>query len=589
MKKKTFTTRLLTICAVSLALLVPAASFAAEPSAYDGKSYESMGYTSDDPDGEFNLAVIAKGDVKIGGTMRIEGSIYSCGTIYARNGGDNIVDGLFISGTKNDTQYFEGGWYQDENGQWVKGEPTKLDGYYMLEQYGDSLVADEISQWAAKPQYAGAILDTETSFECTYEDYTVPEVANNLGDVDMNVYIVDSPKTITEDTHIGTLTMNGTQGNGQNIDAALTVDTTNGDVNIVIDKLGSINNPSIKVIGNHKANIYIMDASYINNLFVNYNESTLAAMGNSANTNIYVKSDSKVTFDNGYIMANTITVDAPELQVSGSGKVFADINSNAAIFTLTGGSTEVTGTVCVPAAASNVTGSGTLYGQIHTDTLDINGAGSIVYKADAAVGKAEVEPPAEEDPAEEPPVEEDPAEEDPVEEPTVEKDDAVCVKFDVRTGEFTPGMMESAPLRPHDDRFGDNDNLVLPGFEDVYYTVLIEDTFEARDENVPQYLMDAAECVAENAQARLNELEYSWETVQFGRIDSQAWNKDEYVNRNGQSTLLITPFINAELDANGVDHNEFMWLGIGDRNGNLLYVYVMDRNMAGIENLIDGE
>ena len=61
---------------LAAAMLVSATvSFAAAPSDYDGQSYDSLGYTSDDPDGMINLAVIANGDINIGNAMYIEGSV----------------------------------------------------------------------------------------------------------------------------------------------------------------------------------------------------------------------------------------------------------------------------------------------------------------------------------------------------------------------------------------------------------------------------------------------------------------------------------------------------------------------------------
>ncbi len=166
-------------------------------------------------------------------------------------------------------------------------------------------------------------------------------------------------------------------------------------------------------------------------------------------------------------------------------------------------------------------------------------------------------------------------------------DAAVCVKYDVNAGKFTPGVMDIEELRPHNDRSGDNDNEVLAGFDDVWYTVLKKDSFKTKEKEIPQRLMDAAEAVADLAGARLGELD-SLLQEEYGRIDSQAW-KEEYVNRAGKSTLYVTPFINSELANFDVDRDEYIWLAVGDRRGNIQYVYVMDREMAGIENLFEEE
>ena len=94
------------LLAASMLAVTAVPAFAAAPSAYDGQPYESVGYTSDDPDGEINLAVIANGKVDIvGDAMYIKGSVYSNDTIYVGNGAGNKVDGLFISGVKGMWDY----------------------------------------------------------------------------------------------------------------------------------------------------------------------------------------------------------------------------------------------------------------------------------------------------------------------------------------------------------------------------------------------------------------------------------------------------------------------------------------------------
>ncbi|MCI5604181.1 MAG: hypothetical protein MR413_00790, partial [Clostridia bacterium] len=253
---------------LSLSLLAATtAAFAAAPSEYDGQAYSNLGCQSDDPDGEFNLAVIANGDVKIfGDTMYIKGSVYSNGTIYAGNGQGNKVDGLFISGTDNTTFGSD-----NNNDEWTQYRTAE--GFVHVNDDGTT---DGINYYSTQIEHKGAILDKDTSFECSYEAFSVPEIANNLGDVKMDVYASqiydswdmeknetiykpspDGPKTITEDTYIENLTMNGTQDNWQNYEQAMVVDTTNGDVTVVINNLINPVNPSITVVGDNQAYIYI--------------------------------------------------------------------------------------------------------------------------------------------------------------------------------------------------------------------------------------------------------------------------------------------------------------------------------------------
>lgn len=360
---------------LSAAMLVSSFSsvLAAAPSEYDSNSYESLGYTSTDPDGEFNLAVIANSDVNIvGDTMYIKGSVYSNGTIYVGNGQGNKIDGLFISN----------GDASVDSGEGIISD-RDCPGYVHVNDDG---TRDTVNAYSSTLEYAGAVIDENMSFECAYTPYTVPEIANDIGDVEMNIYgnqwANNLPKTISEDTKIGKLKLHG---GGT---PALTVDTTNGDVNIVIDELTADSvNPTIIVVGDGTANIYINKMSMTNNIMVNYDVSAWPPVmsGNTKGTNLYI-ADENIKIGSSRIAAN-ITADTDYLEISGSSVITGNIDTNASEFVITGGQTEVTGVVCAPNADSRVVDAGTLYGQLHTDTLKINGAGSIIYKADEAVAK----------------------------------------------------------------------------------------------------------------------------------------------------------------------------------------------------------
>ena len=400
------------LLATSMLAVSAVSAFAYAPSDYDGKSYESLGYASEDPDGEFNLAVIANGDVNIYGqnTMYIEGSVYSNGTIYVANGGGNVIDGLFISGT-GDTVFAS----DNNNDKWTQYRTAE--GYKHVQADGST---DNINYYSTAPQFEGGIFDENTSFGYSYEGFTIPEVDNNIGDVEFNVYgnqwQNNEAKTITEDTHIGQLSMNGTQNKNEwQPQYGMTIDTSAGDVTVVIDSIGYLTNPSIYVTGGHKANIYIGNVSTIGNLSVNFDSAqwdNQFISGDTENTYLYLAGDnvtlshSNINVKNLEVMANTLTID-------GATKITADaVKSTAKTVTVTGGETEVTATVLVPNAETSVVGSGTVYGQVITDTLYINGAGSIRWKADKAAAKTATPEPTEE-PTPEPTAE-------PTEEPTPE-------------------------------------------------------------------------------------------------------------------------------------------------------------------------
>ncbi len=166
---------------------------------------------------------------------------------------------------------------------------------------------------------------------------------------------------------------------------------------------------------------------------------------------------------------------------------------------------------------------------------------------------------------------------------------ASCVEYDVQSGTFTPGVMQVKANRPHSYWKGDNDTLVIDGFNDVWYTVLNEDSFTANNYVIPSNLINAATAIETLAGARLSELPQKLQR-QYGRIDSQAY-KSEYIERTGAgTTLYVTPFISELLsDKYDVDTDEYIWLAMGDSDGNILKVYVMDRDTANVDNLFDEE
>ena len=166
---------------------------------------------------------------------------------------------------------------------------------------------------------------------------------------------------------------------------------------------------------------------------------------------------------------------------------------------------------------------------------------------------------------------------------------AACVEYDVKSGEYKPGFMGVKANRPHSYWSGDNDTVIIDGFHDVWYTVLDEATFETNTAVIPSDLINAASAVAQLAGARLSELDSNLQR-QYGRIDSQAY-KNEYIERTGSGkTLYVTPFISEMLSSKyGVDTDKYIWLAMGDSQGNIEKVYVMDRELADVENLFDGE
>ncbi len=388
-------------------LAAQTAVFAAAPADYDGSPYDGYPVISKDSDGEINLAVIANGDVKIGNTMQIDGSVYSNGTIYARNGAGNVINGMFISGTNNETQYVSE-WSQDDSGSWVE-KKTYLDGYYLLNQDNDELFnGQDSATYGTKPEYQTAVNDGATSFDYEYEPFEVPTAPEYKNDnvwgasAEFNVYNTNKPAnkqhTFKESAYVKDAFINGGWGH------AIIVDTTKGDVNLIIDTINDLSGTiNIQVVGDHEAYIYFnnyKNTDAWNSYFINRNNQADAKYyqdypvdGAADHTHVFFNGDD-VVFAHDQISAKDIHVNAKRVEISGATKFYSDLYTNAEELEITGGTTVVRGTVSAPYAASKVVDSGRLEGQLITNTLEINGAGSIIWKTDAAE-KEIVEPTAE--------------------------------------------------------------------------------------------------------------------------------------------------------------------------------------------------
>lgn len=387
-------TKKLVSCLLACAMTVVSAAsvFAAAPSSYDGQPYPE-GVETSDTDGQMNLAVIANGDVKIyGDAMYIEGSVYSNGTIYGGNGQGNVIKGAFISGTENQT----------ETG--AAGATAIRYGYVHVDDYGNT---DVTNAYSTGLDHEGAILDKDTSFGYSYTPYTYPEIANYVDNQVANQW--RSVATVTEDTHFGTLSdVNG---------AGVVIDASEKDITIVIDKLEVGANPFIQVVGDHHVNLYVKN--WVQNGGANVNLGIAVTDGNYSNwdlvdqwvsnaypiyaadengiprpkqdileklnpsqIDVYLDNESGVINLQGAKIAANIHTNAETLQIGMSAEIYGNVESGAKSFE-TIGSGYINGKVIVPNASSTIHNSSCIQGQLITDTLLINGAGSILNQTDS--------------------------------------------------------------------------------------------------------------------------------------------------------------------------------------------------------------
>ena len=389
------------LLAVSMLAVTAVPAFAAAPSAYDGQPYESVGYSSDDdPDGEINLAVIANGDVNIGGSMEVQGSIYSNGTIYQRSSGDyNIVNGLLISGTEY--KYDVENWVQNTTTwNWESTTETVTLPYVMLEQDGSPVTNTGNIQYMGKPKYEGSITDKETSFDYTLPEgvYTTPEVSNVVEYKEANQWGNEAagnlPITISESTRFNTLYPMGD---------SVTIDVSKGDVVVVIDNmvLGS-GTPEFRIVGtegnDNQAWIYINGFENPNdNMFqiianINDAPNRFYTTGDTATAEAYMDEAASpdrlkmfVTLEDTKVGACHVSGDVyfntNSLDFAGASLFNGHITTNAETFNVND-SAFFRGVVMAPYADSYVAQSGTIIGQLYTDTLKMEGWGRILYDPD---------------------------------------------------------------------------------------------------------------------------------------------------------------------------------------------------------------
>lgn len=528
------------LCAVVMTVVLPLQVFAATPSAYAGQTYG---------DTTVNLAVIANGDVTIGGSMEVDGSIYSNGTIYAKKGGENKVSGFFISGTKNETQYVPD-WTNAANNNWIP-EKNYLDGYILLDEYGN-MIPENTEYYNPKPVYAGAIYDPETSFDYSVPSslFTVPEVSNVIPYMEANVFgnsvARNTPVIISENTRVNEMDVEG---------EAVTVDLSKGDVVLVIDKLtvGS-NTPGFIVTGtegnNNKLYLYINDyTSDVFEVIANFNDAEHRYYSPSSSEEAVAWMDEAgdpnrlklfVTKENAKIGACHVSGDiyfnTNSLDFTCSSLFDGNFTTNADKYNVTS-SAYFRGIVMAPNADSYIANSGTILGQLYTDTLKMEGWGRILYTPSRIYSPEVPEPTDDPEPTAEP----------------EEGDPAYIVRYVVATGEYTRGTMDTKMHKPARglDEEGNQET-------ELEYEVLDESTYKVTG---PQYVSDE---VKERVQLILNTTEDVFvQRGSEGLIQPERFGRIDF---NGQDmSLSITPYAYPRMS----DKINTMYLCWGDRNSQI--------------------
>lgn len=373
---------LLSILIAASMAVAPLSVFAKTSEEYDGKSYAELGIASDDTDGKINLAVIANNDVNFKNTMTVQGSVYSNGTIYAWSNGHMAVEGLFISGTKNEEQYII------EN-----NEKKYLNGYVLKDTNGTYISNPDVT-YNTKPEYEGAVYDDDTSFTYSLSDdmFDVPEIENVIeykaASQWGNKWNDNLPLVISESTHFNKLDI---QGKG------VTVDLSKSDVILVIDNLGKSNASDIAVTGTegNDNQLFLYINGYEDNKFnlgINWNGDYPNYIPNDEALNEYMDKTgdpdrvkvflTKDAVDMDYChISGDVYINTTQFSVTGSTLINGHITTNATAFDVQS-SAYFRGVVMAPNAATAVSKKGTVIGQVYTDTLEMEGEGRIIYNPD---------------------------------------------------------------------------------------------------------------------------------------------------------------------------------------------------------------
>lgn len=314
-------------------------------------------------DGE-SLAVIANGTVDMHGSMRIEGSIFTTGTVRVDDAGGNVIQGKFISPTEGmELIYWEG-----------NPDTYFTEGYELYNAYGGNVTA-----YSAKPQYDGAVLDKDAAFDYTVKTplFTMPQTNEyDYDKLEANEYS-NTKREIDEDTAIRELTVVGD---------ALTVNAESNPVNLLIDTLTMENDMArITVKGDQPVNLYVNQFNAGNGKINVKWEAPSAENGWSGreaacSDQVTIFTNSALEMGAGVIAAD-MYIHADRINISGSSAFYGHIITDAPEVILQG-QIQTRGVIKAPYADVQIKQGARVYGQLIANTLDINGMGEIHYQQD---------------------------------------------------------------------------------------------------------------------------------------------------------------------------------------------------------------
>ncbi len=174
-----------------------------------------------------------------------------------------------------------------------------------------------------------------------------------------------------------------------NSNTKLLIDTTNSDIILNIKNFNLLNG-DIVIRGDNKLIIYAGNMSIGSASTINYKKeesfnkwpNKLKEGGNEKQVDIYYENSEELIFSGNQKVRGNIFIKNAPLKITGSASILGNVFSNGGNIKLLGSGDITKGILYAPNSAISFTGSGKVYGSVVGDSIEISGAGSVIYKSE---------------------------------------------------------------------------------------------------------------------------------------------------------------------------------------------------------------
>lgn len=167
-----------------------------------------------------------------------------------------------------------------------------------------------------------------------------------------------------------------------NNDCKLTIDTSNGNIDLVVNTL-NIQQGHIIITGNNKVNLYVNNITRIKGSINN------GGQGNTPNSSadksklaLYYNGDASktVSFDGETVIQGSVYLNKASLDLTGGAKVLGDIITAGTSIKISGGFEAYPQVLYAPNAKVTISGGGAVYGAIVADEIEMTGGSRVVLE-----------------------------------------------------------------------------------------------------------------------------------------------------------------------------------------------------------------